>query len=289
MKNRGLLIAGLAIALVASGGTALAASALSGPVSSSGVISGCYTNAEINGSHVFVLQDQGTTCPKGTTAISWNQTGPAGETGPQGPAGATGSIGPEGPQGPAGAQGPAGPAGATGPAGTVSTLDQLNGIPCDNGTGTVSVSYGSNGNVSLDCNVSSSSPPSIQPTPDNDCASAEDLGTLPDDGSNINATGINVGDSAAWFSVTIPSSISDYALSVSGASVGTAPAGSDVMSVGTSCSGFLSGASNVTTFAGLNSATTTYYILVNEGSSGSDGGFALTIGPGVSPITPPSS
>jgi hypothetical protein len=280
VKNRGLVIAGLAIALVAGGGSALAESALSGPVSSSGVISGCYTNAEINGSHVIVLQDQGTTCPKGTTAVSWNQAGPAGATGPQGPAGPAGNTGP------AGSQGPAGPTGATGPAGTVSSLDQLNGIPCDDGTGTVSVSYGTNGAISLNCNVSSSTPspsPSIEPSPDNDCASASSLGTLSDDGSSINATGINVGGSEAWFSVTIPQSISDYTFTVSGASVASAPAGSDVMSVGTSCAGFLSGASNVTTFSGLNSATTTYYILVNEGSSGSDGGFALTIAPGVQP------
>ena len=35
-------------------------------------------NAELNGSHVFVLQDAGTSCPKGTTAISWNAQGPTG-------------------------------------------------------------------------------------------------------------------------------------------------------------------------------------------------------------------
>jgi len=45
----------------------------SGPVDSSGVIHGCYTNTALNGSHVFVLQDAGTNCPRGTTPISWNQ------------------------------------------------------------------------------------------------------------------------------------------------------------------------------------------------------------------------
>lgn len=90
MRNRtALLAAGFATALVAGGGTALGAVASSGPVSSSGVITGCFTNAEINGSHVFVLQDAGTGCPKGTTAVSWNEQRPAGATGPAGPAGAS--------------------------------------------------------------------------------------------------------------------------------------------------------------------------------------------------------
>jgi hypothetical protein len=40
---------------------------------------------------VIVLQDANANCPRGTTAISWNQTGPAG---PAGPAGATGPAGP---------------------------------------------------------------------------------------------------------------------------------------------------------------------------------------------------
>jgi hypothetical protein len=37
------------------GGTAAVAAIASGPVDSSGVIHGCWTNAEINGTHVFVL------------------------------------------------------------------------------------------------------------------------------------------------------------------------------------------------------------------------------------------
>src|SRR5580704_6374466 len=94
MRTRtGLLAIGGAIALTVGGGTAYATIAAS-PVSS-GVITGCYTNAEVNGSHVFVLQDAGTSCPKGTTAVSWNQTGSAGATG------ATGATGPAGPMGPA--------------------------------------------------------------------------------------------------------------------------------------------------------------------------------------------
>jgi hypothetical protein len=77
-----------AIALIA-GGTA-AGAAIAGPIDGSGVIHGCWTNAAINGTHVFVLQDAGTTCPNRTTAISWNQQGPAGPAGPAGLAGPAG-------------------------------------------------------------------------------------------------------------------------------------------------------------------------------------------------------
>jgi hypothetical protein len=91
--GRKAIIAG-ATALVLAAGSSIATAAVlasSGPVDSSGVIHGCWTNAELNGSHVFVLQDAGTTCPKGTTAISWNQTGPSGSPGPSGPPGPPGT------------------------------------------------------------------------------------------------------------------------------------------------------------------------------------------------------
>lgn len=96
-KRIGLLGAGgLAVALVAVGGTALATT--TGPVNGN-VITGCYTNAELSGSHALVLQDASTSCPKGTSAVTWNDQGPAG------PAGATGATGPAGPAGPAGTSG----------------------------------------------------------------------------------------------------------------------------------------------------------------------------------------
>jgi len=91
------VIAGVAAASVLAGGTALAA-ASSGPVSG-GVVDGCYTNGEVNGSHVFVLQDAGTSCPKGTTAVTWNQTGPAGQNGTNGTAGTAGTNGTNGTNG----------------------------------------------------------------------------------------------------------------------------------------------------------------------------------------------
>jgi hypothetical protein len=120
LRLRRIVITGAAALTLVAGGPAAGAAITSGPVDSSGAIHGCYTNAKIDGSHVIVLQDAGTTCPKGTTAIIWNQTGPAGPagaTGPQGPAGTDGATGPAGPTGAPGPAGPAGNDGATGPQG----------------------------------------------------------------------------------------------------------------------------------------------------------------------------
>ena len=145
------------------GGTALAASASSGPVNN-GEITGCYTNAAVNGSHALVLQNAGTTCPSGTSAISWNEQGPTGTTGPAGPTGATGPAGPTGatgPAGPTGAIGPAGsagPAGAIGPAGPIGPAGQTgqtgaagtNGNTILNGTDPPASSIGNNGDFYID-------------------------------------------------------------------------------------------------------------------------------------------
>jgi hypothetical protein len=68
------VIVAAAVTLALGAGTGIAAAAMmtsASPVDSSGVIHGCWTNRAINGSHVFVLQNAGTNCPKGTTAISW--------------------------------------------------------------------------------------------------------------------------------------------------------------------------------------------------------------------------
>ena len=80
-----LIGTGAAVALVAGGTAAYAVT--TGPIDSSGVIHGCYYPANKGGSHKLVLQNAGTSCPTGTTAIKWNQKGPAGPTGPRGPAG----------------------------------------------------------------------------------------------------------------------------------------------------------------------------------------------------------
>jgi Collagen triple helix repeat (20 copies) len=178
MNIRRIVITGAAALALVAGGTAAGATMAASPVDSSGVINGCWTNAAINGSHAFVLQDAGTSCPKGTTAISWSQKGPQGPTGPAGPAG---PAGPQGPKGDTGATGPAGadghdgqsvtsqalaagdqncPAGgssfasasgttyacngAPGASGGSAGLDSMIGTPCDTGTdgaGTLNVTY----------------------------------------------------------------------------------------------------------------------------------------------------
>jgi hypothetical protein len=145
MNKRLALVAtaGLAMALVAAGGTALAAS--SGPVSSTGTITGCYSNTDIGGSHSVVLQDAGVSCPKGYSAVSWNQTGPQGPAGPQGPTGATGATGPTGAAGATGATGTTGATGAQGPGLTVSAAPT--GGACTYGGITVSDAYGGVGNI----------------------------------------------------------------------------------------------------------------------------------------------
>jgi hypothetical protein len=152
-----LISAGAGFALLA-GGTTAGAAIASGPVDGAGAIHGCWTNAAVNGTHVLVLQDAGSACPKGTTAISWNQKGPAGATGPAGPAGPAGKAGDAGPQGPkgdTGAQGPAGADGATGPAGPQGPQGAAGGgLSCTypgGGTGTVVTSTDTDGNVTLTC------------------------------------------------------------------------------------------------------------------------------------------
>ena len=95
--------------LLAAGATAGAAvAAVAGPVDSAGVIHACYANTTGNGQHAVLLENVGTPCPAGMTAITWNQQGPAGAAGSQGPAG------PAGPQGPKGDTGPQGPPGTNG-------------------------------------------------------------------------------------------------------------------------------------------------------------------------------
>jgi Fibronectin type III domain/Collagen triple helix repeat (20 copies) len=110
-----VIATGAALCLVA-GGTAAGAAIASGPVDTTGVIHGCMSVAS-GGSHLLVLQDTGTACAKGWTAITWSQTGPAGAAGPAGPPGVTGPAGPQGPPGNNGAQGPPGATGAPGPTG----------------------------------------------------------------------------------------------------------------------------------------------------------------------------
>jgi Collagen triple helix repeat (20 copies) len=116
MKASRIVIAGAVALTLAAGGTA-AGAAIAGPVGSDGTIHGCYYGADKNDSSQLVLQNTGTSCPKNTTGITWNQTGPQGATGPQGPKGDPGDTGSQEPRGPAGPQGPQGPQGQTGATG----------------------------------------------------------------------------------------------------------------------------------------------------------------------------
>src|SRR6201992_1472646 len=89
----------LALVLAMSGGALAAA----GGFSSGGQLKAC-----ANGEGVLKLLKPGKRCPKGQTAVAWNQTDPAGArgatgaTGPSGASGATGSQGSQGGQGPQG-------------------------------------------------------------------------------------------------------------------------------------------------------------------------------------------
>jgi Lamin Tail Domain/Collagen triple helix repeat (20 copies) len=97
-------------------------------------------------------------CRKGEQALAWNIQGPAG---PPGATGATGSAGPQGSAGPPGADGARGPTGAKGPTGAtgpagppgppLASIDQLNGTPCHNGAGSLSIAYGSDGTATISC------------------------------------------------------------------------------------------------------------------------------------------
>jgi hypothetical protein len=114
MKHSKLVIAAAAVLAVVAGGTAATAAVMAGPVDGAGIIHGCYYPVTAGGSHRVVLQDAGTKCPNGTTAISWNRLGlrgPQGATGPQGPQGSQGSQGIQGIQGPTGPRGLQGPPG----------------------------------------------------------------------------------------------------------------------------------------------------------------------------------
>jgi hypothetical protein len=93
LRMRKIVLTGAAALALLAGGTAAGAAIVGGPIDGSGVIHGCYYPSNVHGSSRVVLQDTTTSCPAGSTPISWNQTGP------QGPQGATGAVGPQGPAG----------------------------------------------------------------------------------------------------------------------------------------------------------------------------------------------
>jgi hypothetical protein len=105
---RRIAITGVAALTLLGGGTIAGAAVANSPIDGSGVIHGCYNPRSRHGSYTVRLQSMGTSCPRGTMAISWNQQGPQGMPGPQDGNGntayaCTGARGATGPQGPAGA------------------------------------------------------------------------------------------------------------------------------------------------------------------------------------------
>lgn len=81
-------------------------------------------------------------------SADWQLLASQGATGTQGPAG---SQGPQGQQGPQGIPGPTGPAGPTG----LTTFNSLNGMACtiNATTGTIALTFASNGVATLTCNL----------------------------------------------------------------------------------------------------------------------------------------
>ncbi|GAA4379670.1 collagen-like protein [Nocardioides caricicola] len=119
----------LALLLVGVGAATAAQRARAGD----GVINGCVHKK------TGVLR-VASTCLKAERAISWNQKGPAGEAGAPGAPGADG------------ARGAPGPRGVPGPAGTVGSIDELDGTPCRDGDGVLSVEYAGTA-VELTCDL----------------------------------------------------------------------------------------------------------------------------------------
>ena len=109
--------AGAAAVVAAGSGVAMAAAS---DAATPATISACYKTFAI-GMTTLERTPSGTACPKGSTELTWLQSGITGAQGPAGERGATGPAGPTGAtgtRGPAGATGPAGPRGATGPTGS---------------------------------------------------------------------------------------------------------------------------------------------------------------------------
>jgi hypothetical protein len=124
-------VAGLAIA------GSVAYASIPGP---DNVIHGCRDTK----SGALSVIDSSASCPRGTTALSWNQTGPQGQPGQPGVTGAKGDAGPPG------------------PAGTIASLDDLEGKPCNTAdavmVGTVHVAYDNTTHgVSFSCQPSNPS------------------------------------------------------------------------------------------------------------------------------------
>jgi hypothetical protein len=126
-------------------------------VASGSVIHACKLN--VLGT-IRLVDDPAKCSTKLETPVAWNtqglqgDRGPAGAPGAKGDTGAAGAAGVQGPPGPTGPQGPAGPAGADG---AVSSLDNLQGVACNESSpakGTIEVTYAASGVATLTCKSS---------------------------------------------------------------------------------------------------------------------------------------
>lgn len=72
---------GVSALVLLTGGSAAGAAVTNSPIDGSGVIHGCYRTKDRGGSYAVRLQNAGTSCPPGYTAISWNQQGHPGPAG----------------------------------------------------------------------------------------------------------------------------------------------------------------------------------------------------------------
>jgi hypothetical protein len=146
--TRRALIAGATVAAVAAGGSAAALATDSAPAN---VYQGCLQHSVRALYNVQLNPASPPKCLPQDTLISWNQTGPKGDTGPQGPQGETGPAGmpgPKGDTGPAGMPGPKGDAGPAGPAGA-------DGKTVLSGAGAPTENQGSNGDFYIDTSANS--------------------------------------------------------------------------------------------------------------------------------------
>jgi len=107
LRQRGYLAGTVIFLPMLAAGTALAA--IPG---ANGVITGCYTTS--NGQLRVIDAERGEACRTNERQLTWSQTGPQGEPGPQGPQGLQGEPGAQGPQGLQGEPGPQGPQGLQG-------------------------------------------------------------------------------------------------------------------------------------------------------------------------------
>ncbi|MGO9193745.1 MAG: hypothetical protein ACLP8X_35570 [Streptosporangiaceae bacterium] len=141
----------------------------------------------------------------------------------------------------------------------MSSLDQLNGIPCNSGAGTTQLSYGSGGAVTLTC-ATPTPTPTINPTPNNNAANPVNVGDL-NCGNSATEQGVNINGSNAWYQVTFTDT-----LCPSGLTITLSGNTGDVFDVQTSAAGGTL-TTGVTNFTETNGGT---YLIHVYGGSGAN-------------------